>query len=136
MPQDTLPPTELVTGRRKCMLTEKANEAAMVKSNRLRPTDPSMMTFKDEVDNTFHCTTYCGTTPLDSANEHDTNINSANKHDTDVVYEIDSDDSNSNASDEPNVIPEQLAESEQAKLSMQISFHYSMLLTCYVQIAL
>jgi len=85
-----------------------------------------MMTFKDEADNTFHCTTSHGTTSLDSTNEHD----------TDVVYEIDSDDSNSNGSNKPNIIPEELAESEQAKLSTQTSFHYSTLLTCYVQIAL
>ena len=74
----------------------------MVKPKRLRPTDPSMITFEDEADDTFHCTTSCGTTPLDSTDEHD----------TDVVYEIDSDDSNSNGSNEPNIIPEELAESE------------------------
>jgi hypothetical protein len=37
-----------------------------------------------------------GTTPLDSFDEHD----------TDVMYEIDSDDSNSDDSDKPNVDPE------------------------------
>jgi len=85
-----------------------------------------MMTFEDEANDIFYHTTSHGTTPLDSTDEHDTNI----------VYKINSDDSNSNTSDEPNIIPEELAESEQAELSMQTSFHYSTLLTCYVQIAL
>jgi hypothetical protein len=101
-----------VTGPRKCTLTEKAKDAMLEKSmKRVRPTDPPVppslsltdMINEDEDNDTFHSTisyqSY-GTTPLDSSNKHDTN----------VVYEIDSNDSNSNDSDEPDVDPEEQLE--------------------------
>jgi hypothetical protein len=101
-----------ITSPHKCTLTEKAKDAVLEKSmKRVRPTDPPVppslsptdVINEDEDDDTFHSTishqSY-GTTPL----------NSSNKHDTDVMYEIDSDDSNSNDSDEPNVDPEEQLE--------------------------
>jgi hypothetical protein len=96
----------------KCTLTEKAKDATLEKSTkRVRPTDPPVppsssptdVINKDEDDDTFHSTisyqSY-GTTPL----------NSSDKHDTDVMYEIDSDNSNSDDSDEPDIDPEEQLE--------------------------
>jgi hypothetical protein len=138
MPRDDLPLTMPITGPCKCTLTEKAKDTTLEKSTkRVRPTDPPVplsssptdMINEDEDDDTFHSTishqSY-GTTPLNSSDEHD----------TDVMYKIDSNDSNSNDFNEPNVNPEEQLEQEQAELSMQATFYYGTMLTCYVQIAL
>jgi hypothetical protein len=138
MPQDDLPLTMPIISPRKCTLTKKAKDTVLEKSTkRVRLTDPPVppslsptdVINEDEDNDTFHSTIFhqsYGTTPLDSSDEHD----------TDVMYEIDSNDSNSNDSDEPNVNPEEQLEQEQAELSMQATFHYGTMLTCYVQIIL
>jgi hypothetical protein len=101
-----------VTSPRKCTLTEKAKDATLEKSiKRVRPTDPPVppsssltdMINEDKDNDTFH-------SMISHQSYSTTPLNSSDKHDTNVVYEIDSDDSNSNDSDEPDVDPEEQLE--------------------------